>query len=207
MQQITSALRLKALSGAALLQGAALQHALFHIQACTQQVQHTHHVPAWNQLPSRCSLHNRACHHFGPLMQPCTSPPHQFQQTFPQQQFQQLRRMSADSEVARQRLVAAHQRRQRDQELQRRREEGLAEAAEPSSSSTELQDVSSTAVVPQESPPAEVQVRFYGRKVSLRGSENNFCENLFDDWPQEKKLPPSPRHVHCIQEFSAGSHF
>jgi len=163
MQQITSALRLKALSGAALLQGAALQHALFHIQTCVQ-VQHTQHVPAWTQLPSRCSLHNRAFHHSLPLMQPSDTALNQVQRDLLQQQFQQLRRLSADSDVARQRLVAAQQRRQRDQELQKRREEGLAAAEEPSSSSTELQDVSSTAVVPQESPPAEVQVRFFKRK-------------------------------------------
>lgn len=80
----------------------------------------------------------------------------------------QLRHFSVDSEVSRQRLIAAHQRRAREQEaLQRRKAAeaaapGAAEASSSSSSSAELQEhvgSSSVAVVPQESPPADVQVK------------------------------------------------
>jgi hypothetical protein len=65
---------------------------------------------------------------------------------------------TSSSDVAKQRLIAAQQRRLREQEaLQRRREGAGTDAVSPAS--TDLQPASSTAVVvPQEAPAGEVEV-------------------------------------------------
>lgn len=105
-----------------------------------------------------------------PQQPPSVLQPHPRQYPrLPLQQLQ-LRPFSVDSEVSRQRLIAAQQRRAREQEAQQRRKAAAAaaaadtgaEAGVSSSSSTELQEHtggSTVAVVPQESPPADVQVR------------------------------------------------
>lgn len=121
----------------------------------TQQLQGSHPSTLWQQQPSTglASFSRQRQHN-----------PQQQQQLILLQQpssLLQRRWYSSSSEVAKQRLIAAQQRRQREQEALQRRREAQSTAVVDTSSNTELQDNTSTAVVPQEAPLAEVEVSRY----------------------------------------------